>query len=292
MLLTKEANAATLRSVTVIRTKEEWPEVLGLQENATIEQVRIAYKQLALRYHPDRNGSPEALEKFKEISRAYAEACAFLHQRAEVAAAEHKRINSGLHSSSIAEFSKRKPILTFRGRQTTLNNVKKEPSIKCEIKISLEEVATGTRKRIAVNQTSTCDSCGGAANKLLCVHCGGTGIRKDASEIPLTIPPGVEDGTRLKLTGRGHLGRDIYVEVIVEPHDLFHRDADNVYCEIPVSTDQLRLGKQIRIPTLDGLTASLRIPPRTRKGTIFVLQGKGLPKCGTKAKGNLMVRIE
>jgi molecular chaperone DnaJ len=77
----------------------------------------------------------------------------------------------------------------------------------------------------------------------------------------------------------------------VKPHKFFTRDKENIYCEIPVSVIQLRHGKRLEIPTLDGSSASLRIPAKTRKGTIFVLQGKGLTEWGSSAKGDLMVKI-
>jgi molecular chaperone DnaJ len=282
-----------VESVTGTGTKREWYEVLGLPENATREQVRGIYRRLALRYHPDLNKSPEALEKFKEISRAYAEVSAILDGEAASATTQDEcKEPLDQLSPSIVQSSGHQPyFLILRNGVEILRGVKEKGSVRCELGVSLEEVAKGTRKRITLTRRRTCDFCKGGAKKVSCVRCGGSGISEDVSKIPLTIPPGVENGMRLKLAGRSHLGGNIYVEIVVKPHRVFQRDGDNVYCEMPISMAQLKRGKQMQIRAPDGSSALLRIPPRTRKGTMFVLQGKGLPKWGTNTKGDIMVKI-
>jgi molecular chaperone DnaJ len=321
-----------VESVTETGPKGEWYEVLGLPENATREQVRSVYRQLALRYHPDRNKSPEALEKFKEISQAYAEACAILDEEAEDAyeqdegtetldqnpyptapqpseqetetldqnpyptapqpsEQETETLDQNPYPTAPQPSEEETSNLILRDGEKVLKEVKEEGNVRCNLEVSLEEVAQGSRKRITTTQKSVCEFCRGGIGKATCRHCHGIGIREEVSEIPLTIPPGIEDGMQLKLAGRGHFGGNVYVEVTVKPHPLFQRDLDNVYYELLISSAQLRRGKQVDIPTLDGSIAVLRIPPKTRKGTIFVLQGRGLPKYGTSAKGDLMIKI-
>ena len=283
-----------MESVTETGPKGEWYEVLGLPENATREQVRSVYRQLALRYHPDRNKSPEALEKFKEISQAYAEACAILDEEAEDAYEQDEgteTLDQNPYPTAPQPSEEETSNLILRDGEKVLKEVKEEGNVRCNLEVSLEEVAQGSRKRITTTQKSVCEFCRGGIGKATCRHCHGIGIREEVSEIPLTIPPGIEDGMQLKLAGRGHFGGNVYVEVTVKPHPLFQRDLDNVYYELLISSAQLRRGKQVDIPTLDGSIAVLRIPPKTRKGTIFVLQGRGLPKYGTSAKGDLMIKI-
>jgi molecular chaperone DnaJ len=283
-----------VENVTGTRTKE-WYEILGLPENATRRQVRTVYRQLALRYHPDRNKSPGALEKFKEISAAYAEACAILDEEAENAIEQDEEIessDSSVYQTAPPTLEYEDPSLVLGdGARVLKTEVKQKGNVRCELEISLNEVAKGTRKRITITQRSVCYFCKGGPEKAMCEHCHGTGIKEDVREIPLTIPPGVQEGMQLKLAGRGHFGGDIYVELIVKPHKLFQRDRDDIYCEIPLSVAQLRRGKRVDIRTLDGSAASLRIPAKTRKGTIFVLQGRGLTRWGSSAKGDLMVKI-
>jgi molecular chaperone DnaJ len=283
-----------VESVTETGPKGEWYEVLGLPENATREQVRSVYRQLALRYHPDRNKSPEALERFKEISQAYAEACAILDEEALNANElneETETFDQNPYPTAPQPSEQEIPDLVFRDGEKILEEIKEEGNVRCKLEVSLEEVAQGSRKRIITAQKSVCEFCRGGIGKATCPNCHGTGIREEVSEIPLTIPPGVEEGMQLKLAGRGSFGGHVYVEITVKPHPLFQRDLDNVYYEMLISSAQLRRGKQVDIPTLDGSTAVLRIPPKTRKGTIFVLQGRGLPKYGTSGKGDLMIKI-
>lgn len=282
-------------SVTGTETKRVCYEILGLPEDATREQVRSVYRRLALRYHPDRNKSPEALEKFKEISAAYAEACAIFDEETENATVQDEGAEPSdpMPSPAISSTPEHEDLnLILRDRERILRaDVQPKGNVRCALELSLEEVAKGTRKRITVTQKSACNFCKGGPGKAMCEHCNGTGIREKVSDIPLTIPAGIEEGMQLKLAGRGHSGGNIYVEITVKPHQVFQRDVENIYCEVPVTPTQLRQGKEIKIPTLDDSTAVLRIPPKTRKGTIFVLQGKGLTKWGTSTKGDLMVKL-
>lgn len=275
-----------MESVTGTGTKREYYEVLGVPENATKEQVKAVYRQLALRYHPDRNKNPKAQERFKEITQAYAEACAALQN-------QDLETGEGALDETFAPISVREePVPDLReGRRILRIEERRRASVKYALEVSLKEVATGTRKRISMTRRSLCVFCEGLGRKSSCRHCHGTGIIEQAREISLTIPAGVENGMQFKLAGGGNFGSDIFVQIIVKRHRIFQRDIDNLYCEVPVSATQLRIGTEIEIHTLDGSTASLRVPPRTRKGTIFVLQERGLPKWGTSGKGDLMARI-
>jgi molecular chaperone DnaJ len=280
--------------VTGTQTKRDYYEILGLPEHATREEVRSVYRKLALRYHPDRNKSPEAVEKFKEISKAYDEVCAFLDEEAEDVPLQDDGIDSSAQipnpTTPLTEQVTYRLVLRD-GEKNLRTELQEKGFVKCSLEVSLEEVAKGTRKRITMTQRSVCGFCKGGLKKSACTYCHGTGIKEDVSQIPLTIPPGVEEGMQLRLAGRGHYGGDIYLEVAVKPHRVFQRDMDNIYREIGVPTSQLRRGKRLEIRTLDGTAAILGIPPKTRKGTIFVLPGKGLPKWGTSSKGDLMVKI-
>jgi molecular chaperone DnaJ len=275
-----------VESVTGTRIKREYYEVLGVPENATKEQVKAVYRQLALRYHPDRNKNPKAQEKFKEITQAYAEACAAL-QNQDFETGE-RALDEIFAPISVRE----EPVPDLRdGRRVLRVEGRRRGSVKYDLEVSLKEVATGTRKTISMTRRSLCVFCEGLGRKSSCRHCNGRGITEETREISLTIPAGVEHGMQFKLAGDGNFGSDIFVQIIVKLHRIFQRDMNNIYCEVPVSATQLRNGTEIEIHTLDGSTASIRVPPRTRKGTIFVLQERGLPKWGTSRKGDLMAKI-
>jgi molecular chaperone DnaJ len=275
-----------VESVTGTGTKREYYEVLGVPEDATREQLKTVYRQLALRYHPDRNKSPKALEKFKEISEAYREACEALEQQDSIIRQERTDWVSApirLREDSVPDLRVGRRVLRVEGTR--------EGNVRYVLELSLEEVASGSRKTISVARKTVCPSCWGFGRKSTCRNCRGTGTSVEVRNISLRIPPGIEDGMQLRLAGDGNFGDDVFVEIYVRPHRIFQRDVDNVYCEVPVSAARLRSGTEIHIRTLDGSTAFLRVPPKTRKGTLFVLQERGIARWGSSRKGDLMAKI-
>ena len=303
-----------MENVTGNGTKREYYEVLGVPEDATKEQVKAVYRRLALRYHPDRNKNPAAQEKFKEISQAYAEACEALQNRELVTeeASEQIPVSSAdreelyrvervreepvleepvLEEPFREELVLEEPVLDIRdGRRILRVEERPKGNLKFTLEVSLREVATGARKTIFATRRSACRFCHGIELKTPCKHCKGTGVIENVDALSVTIPAGVEEGMQFKLAGE-NFGEDVFVEIAIKPHQFFRRIIDDIYCEIPVSIAKLRRVGQISIRTLDGSTAILRILPRTRKGTIFVLQGRGLPKWGSSSKGSLMAKI-
>jgi len=288
-----------VESVTGTGTKREYYEVLGVPEDATKEQVKAVYRRLALRYHPDRNKNPAAQEKFKEISQAYAEACEALENqelvieeqrsvRIPVSFADREEpLEEPFHEELVFE----EPVRDIRdGRRILAVEERPKGNLKLTLEVSLREVATGARKTIYATRRSTCQFCYGTELKTRCKHCKGKGVTEKVDALSFTIPAGVEEGTQFRLGG-DDFGEDVFVEVVIKPHQFFRRIVDDIYCEVPVSIAKLRRGGQISIRTLDGSTAHLRVLPRTRKGTIFVLQGRGLPKWGSSRKGSLMAKI-
>ena len=266
------------------RAKRNYLTVLGLPENASREQLRGAYRRLALQYHPDRNKNPAAQEKFKDISEAYARALELLNdQEPELDPVTTPRdVSTEEEHSTLVLREGKQPLIELR--QESRQN------LMFALELTLEEVAKGTRKTIFATEKSICDFCKGTGTN--CVHCNQRGIHEEVHEIPLRIPPGVEDGMQLRLTGREDFGGDVFVEVSIRPHLIFQRDEKgNVYRDLQVTPNELRRGREFRIRAPDGSTVSLHVPSSTKKGTIFVVQGRGLPKWGTSTNGDLMVKI-
>jgi len=133
-------------------------------------------------------------------------------------------------------------------------------------------------------QIATCPQCRGATRivKKPCRECRGSGRARVEREIMVTIPPGVEDETRLRLQGEGEAGMrggtrgDLYVDLRIAPHEVFRRDGRDLHCEVSVSMFQAALGAEIDVPTLDG-SAPLTVPPGAQPGARHVLRGKGMP---------------
>lgn len=147
----------------------------------------------------------------------------------------------------------------------------------------------------------TCNHCNGEG-KILdnpCTTCRGSGSVKDTKTLSVKVPPGVETGNRLKLTGEGGQGTrggsngDLYVLINVREHPIFSREGNDVVCETPISFTQAALGAEIEIPTLDG-KVSLKIPEGTQSGKIFRLRGKGIPVLQGYGRGDqlVVVRVE
>lgn len=144
----------------------------------------------------------------------------------------------------------------------------------------------------------TCPQCRGAGRVIEkpCKSCHGEGRRARTSKIRLRIPAGVESGSRLRSAGNGEAGLrggppgDLYVVLHVKPHEIFQREGDDLYCEVPVSMVQAALGGDIEVPTLDG-KATIKIPPGTQPGTMFRLKGKGVKNVQGYGQGDLHVRI-
>jgi molecular chaperone DnaJ len=146
--------------------------------------------------------------------------------------------------------------------------------------------------------SQTCGQCRGEGRVVEhpCSTCRGMGQVKAERTLTVKIPPGVETGTRLKLTGEGESGvrggppGDLYVVITVQEHPIFSRQADDLTCEVPISFTQAALGTQIEIPTISG-RAILKIPPGSQTGTEFRIKGKGLPNLRGYGRGDLVARI-
>lgn len=337
--------------------KRDYYEILGVPRDAKKEQVKDAYRKLALQYHPDRNKSPDAEEKFKEISEAYA-VLSDDEKRGQYDQFGHAGIDQrytwedifrttdfesifrdlgfgfgGFDSIFDMFFGRRRPWREERPRRG--------PDLRYDLAISLEEVSTGVTKELTVPRREVCDVCNGSGARKgtepkscqrckgtgqiervqeagfarivrvqTCDRCGGrgftiespcpgcrgTGIVEHARRISLKVPPGIEDGSQLRLAGEGDSGGsgippgDLFVYVTVRPHNAFERDGANIYIEVPIGFAEAALGAEVEVPTLES-RASLRIPEGTQTGTVFRLRGKGLPEYRGRGRGDQLVRV-
>lgn len=324
--------------------KRDYYEVLGISRSASDDEIKRAYRKLAMSYHPDRNpGDRESEEKFKEAAEAY-----------EVLRDPQKRDlfdrygHEGLSSTGFRGFSGFEDIFSsfgdifedvfgFSGRRRTSPAERPGTDLRYDLKISFEDAAFGVNREIIiaklenckvcsgsgaepgtapeicprcrgtgqVTQTSgffsisaTCPQCRGEGRiiKSPCHNCRGTGRVTVEKIVQVKIPPGVEDGTRLRLRNEGEEGRlggpngDLYIFIRVEPHDFFQRDGSDVYCQIPISITQASLGGTIDVMTLEGQD-KLKIPKGTQNGKTFRLKGKGIPHLRGYGRGDQIVQV-
>ena len=150
--------------------------------------------------------------------------------------------------------------------------------------------------------SGTCPTCRGTGQQIgdPCQDCRGEGRRHVTEVVSVDIPPGVDDGSRLRVTGRGEAGRrggspgDLYVRVRVQPHELFQRDGHDLHCELVVPMTQAALGAELKVPTLHGEEA-VKLKPGTQTGDVVTLRRQGMPKLGAEtARGDLHIhcRVE
>ncbi|MBI4812857.1 MAG: DnaJ domain-containing protein [Methanobacterium sp.] len=240
--------------------KRDYYEVLGVEKGATKKDIKKAYRKLAMEYHPDVSEDPEAGEKFKEISEAYA-----------VLSDEEKKTTYDQYGHA--------GMGGFRG-SGQVRQVQNTP---------LGQFAT----------IRPCSACRGEG-KIIdspCHECHGKGIVRQKSTIHVNIPAGVEDGSRLRVPGEGDVGKrggppgDLYVLIRVKPHKYFQREGANLHYEKPISFVQATLGDKVDVPTIDG-EVELKVPAGTQTGTSFRIKGHGIPHLRWNGKGNMYVKVK
>lgn len=335
--------------------RKDYYEVLGVNRNASKDEVKKAYRRLAMQYHPDRNKSADAEEKFKEISEAYGVLSdgdkRGMYDRFGHAGIDNRYsqedIFRGINFEDIFgdlgfDFGGFRSIFeTFFGGSRSYGP-RQGADLRANIEITLEEAAEGVEKKLSFSKMEACDSCGGSGAKAgtstrtcptcngrgqvgstrrtpfgqfttvttcgrcrgegtlietPCPSCVGSGKVQKSKKLKVKIPPGVDNDSRLRLAGEGEAGErgappgNLYVVIYVKPHDIFVREGDDLYLELPLTFSQAALGAKITVPTLNG-SSKMSIPPGTQSGTVFRLNGKGMPSMRGYGKGDLHVRVQ
>jgi molecular chaperone DnaJ len=326
--------------------KRDYYEVLSVQKSSSLTEIKKAYRQLAMKHHPDRNpGDKESEEKFKEAAEAYS-VLADSEKRARYDQFGHAGAAGspfgGFNSEIFADFEdilgsvfgfSMGDMFGGGGRRRSRGGSRRGADLRYDLEITFMEAAKGVEREIRVprlegctecsgsgsrdGRRSTCHRCGGrgqvvrqhgfftlsqacgacgGAGQVVsdpCPACRGEGRKREVRHIKVRIPPGVDTGTRLRITGEGEGGLpggrsgDLYVVLVVEDHPLFHRDGGDLRCAVPITVTQAVLGATIDVPTLDG-DKPLEIPAGTQSGSTFCLRGKGMPEI-SGGRGHLYV---
>ncbi len=145
-----------------------------------------------------------------------------------------------------------------------------------------------------------CPSCHGRGEFIedACTGCDGAGRVNKERTLQVSIPPGVEDGTRIRLAGEGEAGvrggptGDLYIFLAIKPHEFFQRDGADIFCRVPISMTTAALGGTIEVPTLDGARVKMPVPTGTESGKQFRLKGKGMPVLRSKVQGDMYIQVE
>ena len=331
---------------------KDYYEVLGVARGATGEEIKKAYRKLALKYHPDKNpGDHTAEESFKEVSEAFevlseADSRAAFDRYGHAAFDPRRRASAGAHHDPFEIFREAFGGMDTGGifEQFFGGGGRQDPSgpergsdLRYDLEIAFEEAAHGCEKEISVTKLDSCEKCGGSgaqgearwrtcgtcggrgqvvtargifsiaqacprcsgAGRTLdkpCPQCRGSGRAERASKIKLKIPAGVDTGARLRSTGNGEAGQrggpagDLYVILHVAEHDIFKREEENLFCEVPISFTQAALGAELDVPTLTG-KARIVVPAGTQTGAKFRLKGRGVKNLQGHGTGDLLVKV-
>lgn len=355
---------------------KDYYETLGIAKTASADEIKRAYRKLAVKYHPDKNpGDKAAEEKFKEVSKAY-----------EVLSDDKKRKQydqfgpelfertggqgygappgggpGGFSSSNFnfSGFSDPRDIFSqvFGGggggfsfddllggmrngrgrRRSSGSSARKGEDLSYRVEIDLEDAVLGADKKIRIAKDEACPSCGGSGAEpgsgrkscpscggsgyvvsgqgflqmqeacqachgtgsvILhpCKRCGGSGVVRVEKELQIHIPPGVDEGSKLRVSGQGGPGTgggpagNLYVIIALKPHAVFERNGQDLICELPVPLETALQGGIVDVPTISGRTR-MKIAPGTQNGTMLRLRGKGVPALKGGARGDQIVRI-
>ena len=308
---------------------------LGIRRDASEKEIRDAYRRLARQYHPDVNpGDGEAEERFKEINAAH-QVLSDPESRAKYDrhgdqwqhADQIEEMRRQQRAAGGAGFSFTVDDL-FAGRggaEVDLGEIlrggesgggglfgrmfqrgggrgrrrRRGRDIEHPVRISLEEAYGGATRRVEVSDESgRCAVCGGTGQvaSATCHACRGAGTARTTRQLEVRIPPGIADGGRVRLAGKGGPGAaggtpgDLYLRVSIAAHPTFARRGDDLETDIDVPVWDAALGGEARVPTLKGKTLALSIPAGTEGGRVFRLAGQGMPRADG-GYGDLRARV-
>ena len=333
--------------------KRDYYEVLGVARDAGEDDLKKAYRKLAMQWHPDRNqGNTEAEAKFKELNEAY-DVLKDAEKRAAYDRFGHAAFEQGgpgggggfggggpfggggfedIFEEMFGRFGG-----GGRGQRAAAG---RGSDLRTQVEVSLEEAFAGAKKTIRFATSVSCEACkgvgaeGGAASGVqtcgtcqgsgkvraqqgfflverTCPTCGGAGrtiknpckicrgagrVQRERS-LNVSVPAGVDDGTRIRLSGEGEAGQrgapagDLYVDIAVRPHPIFQRDGANILVRVPLRMTQAALGGHVEVPSIDGGRSKVTIPAGTQTGDQFRLRGKGFSVLRSAARGDMYVQV-
>jgi len=325
--------------------KQDFYELLGVQRGASGEELKKAYRKLAMKLHPDRNPGDKAAEaKFKELSEAY-DVLKDDQKRAAYDRFGHAAFENGsaggaggfgfANAGGFADIFD-EMFGDFVGGRGGQGSQGRGSDLRYNLEITLEEAFKGKQTSVRVPTLAACELCHGSgaqagskpvscatckghgrvraqqgfftiertcpscqgAGRVIekpCRNCAGQGRARKEKTLSVNIPPGVEDGTRIRLAGEGEIGMrgaaagDLYIFLTLAPHRLFQRDGANIHCKVPIPMATAALGGAIEVPSIDGGRAKVTVPAGTQSGHQFRLRAKGMSVLRAQTRGDMYV---
>jgi molecular chaperone DnaJ len=326
--------------------------ILGVEREATLADVKRAYKRLARKYHPDINpGDRLAAAQFRQIAEAYQTLSdAQLRQQYDRTGSHSAAESSAtfgfdgfdftisVHGNDAPTFGDLfADVLHQRGGRRAQGTPERGVDLHQSVSLKFDEAIRGGQRRITITRQEQCPACQGSGQLHIapsscshchgsgavrsarghmvfskpCPHCGGSGQHRQdrcpscagdgyqtrTESLTISLPPGLADGARIRVPGKGHSGRnggetgDLFIDVSVRAHPLFQRDGDDVHVKVPVAVHEAALGARIEVPSPDG-PARVRVPPGTQSGQRFRVRDRGIPSPRGGRRGDLVVEVQ
>jgi molecular chaperone DnaJ len=327
--------------------KQDFYDILGVSKSADADELKRAYRKLAMQLHPDRNpGDKSAEQKFKDINEAY-DVLKDEQKRAAYDRFGHAAFENGSRgpgdfgfaggfSGGFADIFEEMFGAMGGGRRTQAGP-SRGSDLRYNLEVSLEDAFRGKQTTVRVATFANCETCKGSgaepgtspaacrtchghgrvraqqgffsierpcptcqgSGQVIekpCRPCGGQGRVRREKTLSVNIPPGVEDGTRIRLAGEGEIGMrgappgDLYIFVAITQHAIFQRDGANIFCRVPIPFTTAALGGSIEVPTVEGSRTRVTVPAGTQSGHQFRLRGKGMTVLRSAVRGDMYIQ--
>lgn len=309
---------------------QDYYETLGVDRNASDKEIKSAYRKLARKWHPDLHppaDKKKAEEKFKQINEAYEvlkdpekrkkydqlgsrwkEGQGFqpppdmdgvrFYTSGDFSGGSFEGFEGGFSDFFKMFFGGGGPKgRTADGSRSARRRTVRGEDVESDIELTLEEAYKGVTRSIRISGGAVCPDCGGTGQRGsgFCPRCAGTGSIPDEKILEVKVPPGVREGSRIRLKGQGGNGLgggpkgDLYLKVRLKPHPYFRLKDNDVEVDAVIRPDQALFGGRIQVETLDG-PVNVKVPPGSRSGSRLRLRGKGFPVKGG-GRGDQYVRL-
>lgn len=313
----------------------DYYQILGISKTASADDIKKAYRRLARQYHPDlHTGSKKAdmEKKFKELNEAHEvisdpekrkkydqyggdwqQAEAFERARQQTRTrgpgggqwgptgpwgyegGANTQDSGGFPGENFSDFFEN---LFGRGSGSAgRSSAAAGEDLETQVELTLREVSVGVTKRVTLREPQTCKTCQGSRNQrgVACYACQGTGTTTESKTIEVRIPSGVQDGTRVRVAGKGQPGRqggkrgDLYLHVTIPPDPIFRQQGSDLHVAFPIYPWEAALGAELTAPTLTE-PVKVKIPPNSKADSRLRLKGKGLPSA-TGGHGDMFLTL-